>query len=337
MTNRSHRNAGHRGMNRLQRDGAEHSSRTDLPSVAPERPTRCVLIEDCVELLGRLPDESVQLIVCDPPYNVAMASWDRHDDYAAWSATWLAEMRRVLAPSGSLALFGGLQFQGEAGGGDLLTLLQHLRTTSDLRLVNLIVWNYPQGMSAHRFFANRHEEIAWFARTDKYYFDLDAVREPYDEATRRTYLKDKRLRPESVEKGKNPGNVWRLPRLNGNAKERVGHPTQKPNELIRRLVRALSYPGSVVLDVFAGSGTTAWVAEEEGRHCVVGDVDPQLRTYLDRRREAAVDSPVVSSIELPPERLEEHPVFELAGRWAERRPRRRGKPRTHPAETVASD
>ena len=77
-------------------------------------------------------------------------------------------------------------------------------------------------MSAHRFYANRHEEIAWFGKTAKYYFDLDSVREPFTEETKRTYMKDKRLRADSIEKGKNPTNVWRMPRLNGNSRERVG-------------------------------------------------------------------------------------------------------------------
>jgi len=62
----------------------------------------------------------------------------------------------------------------------------------------------PTALSAHRFFANRHEEIAWFGKTAKYYFDLDAVREPFDDATKAAYKRDKRLRPESVDKGKNP-------------------------------------------------------------------------------------------------------------------------------------
>ena len=68
--------------------------------------------------------------------------------------------------------------------------------------------------------------------------------------------------PESLDKGINPTNVWKIPRLNGNSKERVGHPTQKPKELIERLVRSLSFPGSTVLDFFAGSGVTGRVAIE---------------------------------------------------------------------------
>jgi site-specific DNA-methyltransferase (adenine-specific) len=266
-------------MNRLQKNGLAHSSRVHLPAVAG--PTfHAVFTCDCLSLLQQLPDESVQLILCDPPYNIQIADWDRHARYIDWASTWLAEAERVLAPSGSFALFGGLQYQGEAGSGDFLTLLAHLRSHSVMRLVNLIIWNYPNGMSAHRFFANRHEEIAWFAKTAKYYFDLDAVREAYDEGTKQTYLKDKRLRPSSVTKGRNPTNVWRMPRLNGNAAERVGHPTQKPRALIQRLVRALSFPGSVVLDFFAGSGVTTRVAIEEHRHSVSADLDLALHAYL---------------------------------------------------------
>jgi site-specific DNA-methyltransferase (adenine-specific) len=97
-------------------------------------------------------------------------------------------------------------------------------------LVNMIIWNYPNGMSAHRFFANRHQEILWLTKSPRYFFDLDAVREPFDEATKRAYLKDKRLRPDSVEKGRNPTNVWQIPRLNGNSNERVGHPTRTAND-----------------------------------------------------------------------------------------------------------
>ena len=110
----------------------------------------------------------------------------------------------------------------------IYSIINYMRGNSEMRLVNLIIWNYPNGMSAQRFFANRHEEIAWFAKTKKYYFDLDVVREPYDEKTKALYKMDKRLRHETIDKGRNPTNVWQMPRLNANSKERVGHPTQKP-------------------------------------------------------------------------------------------------------------
>jgi len=135
-------------------------------------------------------------------------------------------------------------------------------------------------MSAQRFFANRHEEIAWFGRTSKYHFDLDAVRTKLDEKTLELYKKDKRLNPASLDKGINPTNVWRIPRLNGNSKERVGHPTQKPKLLIERIIRSLSYPGSTVLDFFGGSGVTLRVAIEQGRHSIVSDRDMKFEHYL---------------------------------------------------------
>lgn len=293
-------------MNALRKRGRVHRSARALPP-PPARTRHAVVVADCLELLRRLPDAAVQLVVCDPPYNIRMAGWDRRADYLAWAAAWLDEVERVLAPTGSLALFGGLQFQGEAGSGDLLSLLAHLRDRGAMRLVNLIVWNYPNGMSAQRFFANRHEEIAWFARSADYYFDLDSVREPYDEARRRAYLRDRRLRPETVERGRNPTNVWRIPRLNGNARERVGHPTQKPAALVRRLVRALSWPGSTVLDFFAGSGVTTRVALEEGRHSIAGDVDPRLPAYLAAHLEQLADPPPHDLLD--GDALTDHPVF----------------------------
>ena len=285
MGNRSHRNPGHIGMNALRTRGKRHSSEADPVPTVLGSTQHAALVTDCCSLLQSLPDESVQLIVCDPPYNIQLAHWDVHDDYTTWATRWLREAERVLSKTGNFVIFGGLQYQNEAGSGDLLSLIVDMRKNSEMRLVNLIVWNYPNGMSAHRFFANRHEEIAWFARSNQYYFDLDTVREPYDAATKAAYMKDKRLRPESVEKGRNPTNVWRITRLNGNSKERVGHPTQKPRELIQRIVRSLSYPGSIVLDFFGGSGVTTRVAIEEDRHSVTCDIDPTYRAYLQQQFE----------------------------------------------------
>lgn len=283
MPNRSHFNSGHRMMNRMRRDNVAHSSHRDAE--IPAETLHCVLPgTDCLDLLERLPDASVQLIVCDPPYNLNLADWDRRGDYVDWALTWLTACVRVLADSGSLVLFGGLQYQNNQAG-DLQSLMHAIRERLPLRLVNLIIWHYRNGMSAHRFFASRHEEIAWYARTRKYTFNLDAVRIPFDPEVKRAYLRDKRLNPDSVEKGKNPTNVWEIPRLNGNARERVGHPTQKPAALITRLVRGLTHPGDLCLDFFAGSGVTAVVAGGEGRHSIVSDLDPDLGRYLDRLRE----------------------------------------------------
>jgi len=280
VANRSHSNSGHRAMNALKKTGQKHSSQALVPDNNYGITKHIVDVCDCLYTLKKIPDNSIQLIICDPPYNILLAAWDNHIDYIAWAKQWLKEAERVLSPSGSIAIFGGLQYQGEAGSGDLLSIISYMREHSAMLLANLIIWNYPNGMSAHRFFANRHEEIAWFAKTKKYFFDLDSVREPYDEETKAAYLKDKRLNPESVEKGRNPTNVWRMSRLNGNSLERVGHPTQKPAAVIQRLVRALSWPGSTVLDFFAGSGVTTRVAIQEGRNSICTDQDPVFKQYI---------------------------------------------------------
>jgi site-specific DNA-methyltransferase (adenine-specific) len=272
-------------MNALRKTGQKHSSEALLAADTDGKTRHIFDVGDCLDVLAKIPDDSIQLIVCDPPYNILLADWDAHEDYIAWASKWLAEAERVLSPTGSIAIFGGLQYQGEAGSGDLISIISHMRKHSEMLLANLIIWNYPNGMSAQRFFANRHEEIAWFAKTKKYYFDLDAVREPYDEETKAAYMKDKRLNPESVEKGRNPTNVWRMSRLNGNSLERVGHPTQKPAQVIERLVRALSYPGSTVLDFFGGSGVTARVAIQEGRNSICTDADPVFREYMAKQME----------------------------------------------------
>ncbi|AUQ81128.1 modification methylase BabI [Phaeobacter inhibens] len=283
MVNRSHRNSGHIGMNILKKRGAKHSSFTDVEEADGDKTVHLSCVADCLTTLRKIPDGSIQLIVCDPPYNINVAEWDDISNYVDWAALWLQEVERVLASTGNLVLFGGLQYQNEAGSGDLLSLVSWVRQNSSLLLVNLIIWNYPNGMGAQRFFSNRHEEIFWFGKSKKYYFDLDAVRTKLDPKTLAIYKKDKRLNPENLEKGINPTNVWQIARLNGNSKERVGHPTQKPAELIRRIVRSMSYKGSTVLDFFAGSGVTTRVALEEGRHSIATDIDPNFLNFLDRQ------------------------------------------------------
>lgn len=277
MPNRSHFNSGHRALNYMRRNGISHSSKIKYKK--PEKTFHGFFLEDSVKFLKKLPDSSVQLILIDPPYNLDLATWDTFTNYIKWAKEWLSEVERILSDGGSFVIFGGYQYQNGKKG-DLLEIMHHLRYNSKLLFVNLIIWYYKTGMGAHRFFSNRHEEILWYAKTKKYFFDLDSVRIPFDEATKKAYKRDKRLNPENIKKGKNPTNVWEIGRLQGSSTERVGHPTQKPLEVIRRLVRGLSYPGSVILDFFAGSGTTGRVCIEEDRHSILVDNDKKSIDYF---------------------------------------------------------
>jgi len=282
MANKSHFNSGHMAMNQLKKNGALHSSA--ITKIEVPYTIHGVFIQDAIDFLKALPDSSVQLILIDPPYNLDLDNWDSFHNYIDWAKGWLDQICRVLSDSGNCVIFGGFQYQ-DLKKGDLLEVLHYTRHKTDLRFVNLVIWYYKNGMSAHRFFANRHEEAVWLSKTKKYYFDLDSVRVTFDEATKAMYKKDKRLNPESIDKGKNPTNVWEIGRLNGNSKERVGHLTQKPVELIRRFVKALSFEGSIVLDFFAGSGTTGRVCIEERRHSILVDSDNKLYSYLDKHIE----------------------------------------------------
>ena len=280
--NKSHSNSGLMQLNKMNKDNIKHKTSVDF-TVPSE--TNCVLVnEDCVDFLKNLPDESIQLILIDPPYNLDLANWDTYDNYIEWAAKWLDEAYRVISKNGSMVIFGGTQFQ-DVKSGDLIEIIYHCRHHTKFRLVNTVVWYYKNGMSAHRYFANRHEEAIWLTKTDKYYFDLDSVRVPYGEKELQEALRDKRLNPENVKKGKNPTNVWEIGRLNGNSLERVGHPTQKPVEIMRRFVKALSYPDSVVLDFFAGSGTTGRVCIEEKRNCIMCDKDEQSKIFFSKHIE----------------------------------------------------
>lgn len=280
--NRSHSNSALMSINKMNSNNIKHKSSVDFD--IPDQ-TNCILVnKDCLDLLKSLPDESVELILIDPPYNLDLEVWDTYDNYIEWASKWLEESYRVLSKSGNMIIFGGTQFQNVKSG-DLIEIIYHCRHNTKFRLVNTIIWYYKNGMSAHRYFANRHEEVIWLTKTDKYYFDLDSVRVKYSEEDLKNALKDKRLNPDNVRKGKNPTNVWEIGRLNGNSLERVGHPTQKPLEIIRRLVKSLSYPDSIVLDFFAGSGTTGRVCIEEKRNCILCDSDIQSREYFSKHIE----------------------------------------------------
>ena len=282
--NKSHRNHALMYLNAKRRSSNVPCVRNDMETATPNESKICLSVTDCLDFLNGIPDKSVQLICIDPPYNPELAQWDVYDNYIAWASKWIGESYRVLADDGNMAVFGGTQFR-DVKSGDLVDIIHHVRRNTQFKLINKIIWHYPNGMSARRYFANRYEEIVWLAKSNSYYFDLDAVREPYSEKNLEAALRDKRLNPKNTQKGKNPTNVWRMNRLNGNSGERVGHPTQKPAAVIERLVKALSRPGDVVLDFFAGSGTTGRVCIATRRNCLMCDSDPAISDHFARHLE----------------------------------------------------
>ena len=271
----------HIGMNLLKKQGQAHTSVAELPSSLPEETVHTATVCDCSELLRQLPDESVQLIVCDPPYNVQAADWDARTDYLDWAAGWLAEAERVLAPSGNLAIFGGLQYQGEAGSGDLLAILSHLRAHSRMLLVNLIVWNLPQRPKCATILCEsaRGDRLV---RQDKQVL-LQSGRRP--RAVRRrdqaclsqgqtVASRKRRERSQSDQRLENQPTGRQIPGACGTSKRRsrgrlfgvwYGHCP------IRDLRSWTSSPGA---------GPPLEIAIEENRHSIASDIDPSFLEYL---------------------------------------------------------
>lgn len=220
--------------------------------------------------MRKLDAASAQLIIADPPYfQVLEHEWDQQwpdaRAYLDWSLVWLEQGMRVLRDDGLLYCFGQL--------GKREHTFLHLMSEATRRwqFHDLITWDRVVGYNERRdSFTPATELMLVLRKSDEPKFNKHAVREPYDEATIRQYLKDPRYkdlaaRRRHLEEGKFATNLWRIPSLKGNSKEKCGHPSQKPIKLIERIVLSSSEPGDLVLDPFLGSGTTAVVAERHGR------------------------------------------------------------------------
>lgn len=142
-------------------------------------------------------------------------------------------------------------------------------------LIQEIVWNYGAGVAGRRFFSPRNEKLLWYVKDpSNYTFNLDDVR---DKNVKYPYQK-KNGRLKCNPNGKNPSDVWQIPKVTSGTDrssiERTPHPAQFPETLIERVVRASSTRGQLVLDPFLGSGTTAVVALRNGRPFVGFEIEP---------------------------------------------------------------
>ena len=145
--NKSHNNSGLMTLNRLNTKQQKHSS--FIEDKNNEITKHFILIGDSINYLKKIPANSIQLILIDPPYNLEMDFWDSYSHYIDWAKKWLDEVYRILSPSGSFVVFGGFQFQ-DLKKGDLLEILYYIRHHTELRLINVIIWHYKNGMSAFR-------------------------------------------------------------------------------------------------------------------------------------------------------------------------------------------
>ena len=213
-----------------------------------------VIAGDVLEQLKTLPAESVDLVIADPPYNLKKdygnnSDDQSFDDYLNFSKQWLREVDRVLKPTGSIYVFMGFRF--------VSYLYDILSRDLGYRFGNWICWHYTQGIGKTRGFSPRHDDILMFTKSEEFTFNLDDIRVP-----------QKYYRARNNMRGANPGDVWMFSHVHYCNENRLDHPTQKPEGIIERMVLGSSDAGDVVLDPFAGSGTTLRVCQQLGRGAI---------------------------------------------------------------------
>ncbi|MEM7532393.1 MAG: DNA methyltransferase [Chloroflexota bacterium] len=215
---------------------------------------------DAIEQLAQLDDQSVDLIIADPPYNLGKNYGNNHDlkgfdDYISFTKQWLTESKRVLKDTGTIYVFMGVRF--------ISYLYDVLDRDLQFFFNSWICWHYTQGLGKRRGFSPRHDDILMFTKTEKYNFYLDPVRVP-----------QKYYRARNNMRGANPGDVWLFSHVHYCNENRQKHPTQKPEGLIERMVLASSQDGDLVVDPFSGSGTTARVCQQLNRRCLGIEMNP---------------------------------------------------------------
>lgn len=232
---------------------------------------------DALELIGSLDSGSVALVVADPPYAIAKEDWDDFESlesYLAWCDSWLAEVARVLSPDGSAYVCGFSEILAEV----------KARSARRFAACRWLVWYYRNKANLSNDWGRSHESILHLRKRKRTRLNVDEVRIPYNAHTKKyperrqsvssqygEGMRKKRWTPHPL--GAKPRDVFEIPVLCNGMAEKTAHSTQKPEELIRRFIAGSSQSGQLVLDPFAGSGTTAVVAERLGRRWIAGDAD----------------------------------------------------------------
>ncbi len=240
-----------------------------------------ILLGDCLKIMKSIPEESVDLIFTDPPYNIGIkydVHRDRMDqgDYIEWSRRWIAECLRLLKRNGSVYIA-----INDENASEFVGILKGLGMT----LRNWIIWHYTFGQAQKRKFSRAHTHILYFTKDPAdFTFNSDAIRI----TSTRQRIGDKRANP----KGKIPDDVWTISRVAGTFNERVKNfPCQMPIKLLERVIKTSSNPGDLVLDPFSGTGTTPSVAKALGRKYLAIEISPKYHRISEERVASIHGSP----------------------------------------------
>ena len=284
-----------------------------------------LFLGDALKLVKALPDQSVDLIITSPPYCIGMPYETSRsiDDFLQMHWELLPECVRVLKSGGSLCWQVG--YHATRFGVEPLDFHIHsiVRGLPDMFFRIRIVWAFGHGTHAPRRFSGRHETIMWYVKGREYQFDLDPVRVPQKYPGKKHYKGPKKGEYSGNPLGKNPGDVWEIPNVKSKHVEKTAHPCQFPVGLVRRLVRCLTVPGALVLDPFAGSGSSGVAALLDGRRFIGADIEESYLTIAAQRltlaqkgeaRHRPLDQPIHTPVPSDPIGIPEHFQlnFELA-------------------------
>jgi adenine-specific DNA-methyltransferase len=239
--------------------------------------------EDNLKFMRRLANESINLIVTSPPYNLGKEYEVKRsqDRYIEEQVACIAEAVRLLHPNGSICWQVGNHVQcGEIYPLDII--LYPIFKNAGLQLRNRIVWTFGHGLHCQKRFSGRHEAILWFTKTENYTFNLDPVRIPSKYPEKKHFKGPNKGAFSGNPLGKNPADVWDIPNVKSNHVEKTDHPCQFPVALVERLVLALTNEGDSVLDPYVGVGSSAIAALKHGRHAFGCDLE---KAYIDVARE----------------------------------------------------
>lgn len=235
---------------------------------------------DCKTLLADMPANSVDLVVSSPPYFIGK-EYDRSSrsaDFQTEHAQLAPLLSRILKPGGSLCW----QIGSHVSNGAVIPLdyvaYGAFASQPNMVLRNRIVWHFEHGVHAKKRFSGRHETILWFTKGEEYTFNLDAVRVPQKYPGKRHYKGPKKGEFSGHPGGKNPGDLWAIPNVKSKHREKTSHPCQFPVGLPQRLILALSNPGDIVFDPFAGVSSTGIAAAIENRRFLGSEIDPRYAT-----------------------------------------------------------
>ncbi len=252
---------------------------------------------NCLDILSKIPDNSLQLVVTSPPYNLGKEYETRlHiDDYLAEQEKVIKESVRCLSKKGSICWQVG-NYVDKGAIIPLDSVLYPIFTGLGLKMRNRIIWHFEHGLHCSRRFSGRYETIVWFTKTDDYIFNLDPVRVPQKYPGKKYFKGPKAGQYSSNPLGKNPGDMWIIPNVKSNHVEKTEHPCQFPVELIERLVLSLTNEDDRVFDPFMGVGSTLIAAIRHNRRGIGSEIFPK---YVEIAKER-INSEIAGTLKTRP-------------------------------------